>query len=193
MTAPLRALWHWWTTTRPTRKVLGRAAQQGELLRVFVRDVSIKPGTPLFAQDGTQGQIGVVPNVHQLWPDVEGRGVAYVVNALGGIGKTSGIDIVHMSADTGLWDSHILVMGAQAQKSLDFYEQMRHVAFKMDGTQIWDQTQTKPVPRQDGFGYGIILKAKNPLTKGGRPGVAILVGGFGTLGTAAAAYYLENT
>jgi hypothetical protein len=72
------------------------------LLRVFVRDFFIKPDTPLFAQEGAQGPIGVVPNVYALWPDVEGRGVAYVVNALGGVGKTRGIEIVHMSADPGL-------------------------------------------------------------------------------------------
>jgi hypothetical protein len=83
-------------------------------------------------------------------------------------------------------------MGAQAQKSFDFYEQMQNVAFKVDAKQIWDQTESKPVPREDAFGYGVIVKAKNPFTKGRQPGVAILIGGFGTLGTAAAAYYFRE-
>ncbi len=187
---PLRSIWQWWTETRPARKVLGRGARQSELLRIFVRDLSIRPGTPLYSQDGVQGPIGVVPNVHMLWPDVEGRGVAYVVNALGAMGKTRGIDIVHMSADPGLWDSHLIVMGAQAQKSFDFYKQMDGVAFAMDAHQIWDTSTSEPVP-MEGPGYGLILKARNPFVKGGRAGVAILIGGFGTLGTAAAGYYFR--
>jgi hypothetical protein len=172
--------------------VVGRAAQQGERLRIFVRDLLIKPGTPLYAQDGAHGPIGLVPNVYTLWPDVEGRGVAYVVNALGGIGKTKGIDIVDMSTDPGMWDSHIIVMGAQAQKSCDFYGQMQGVAFKVDAREIWDKADSTAVPRQEGFGYGIVVKAKNPFAKSARPGVAILIGGFGTLGTAAAAYYFSE-
>lgn len=46
--------------------------------------------------------------------------------------------------------------------------------------------------REDGYGYGIILKARNPHKMRGAPGVGFLIGGFGTLGTAAAAYYFRE-
>ena len=48
--------------------------------------------------------------------------------------------------------------------------------------------------RKEGFGYGIILKALNPFKTPGPRGIGILIGGFGVLGTAAAAayYFKEN-
>jgi len=191
--AAVRGVWRWWRVTRPARKVLGRAAEQHELLRVFVRDFFVDPSRPLVVRDGATGPVGHVVNIHRLWSDVESRGVAYILNALGEVGKTKQIDIVQMSDDPGLWDSHLVVLGAQAQKCLDFYERMESVAFRMDGHDIYDVQQGgKPIPRPEPFGYGIILKARNPFLRGGRAGTALLLGGFGTLGTAAAARYFRD-
>ena len=55
-----------------------------------------------------------------------------------------------------------------------------------------DQESGNSIPRDTGYGYGVILKCRNPLKMSGRPGVAFLVSGFGTLGTGAAAYYLRE-
>ena len=190
---PARGLWRWWRVTRPARKVLGPAAEQDQLVRVFVRDFFVDPSRPLLVRDGPAGPPAGVRNVHRLWSDVEGRGVAYVLNALGEVGKTEQIEIVQMSDDPGLWDSHFVLLGAQAQKCFDFYDRMESVAFRMDGNEIYDlQGGGEPIPREGPFGYGIILKAKNPFLRRGRGGVALLVGGFGTLGTAAAARYFRD-
>ena len=40
--------------------------------------------------------------------------------------------------------------------------------------------------------FGIILKALNPLKTEGSQGIGMLLGGFGVLGTAAAAYYFKE-
>jgi hypothetical protein len=133
-----------------------------------------------------------VPNIGRLWPDVEGKTVAYVLNALGQVYKTKHIDITAMSDDPGLWDSNIIVLGAQAQKSYDFYTRMQGVAYEMDGKDIRERGTQESVAREDGYGYGIILKARNPHFRGGKSGTGMLIGGFGTLGTAAAGYYFRD-
>jgi len=187
-----RALWRWWTVTRPTRKVLEGIAENDQLLRIFVRDLFVAPGSQLIAREGTVGPQGIVPNVARLWPDVEGKSVAYVLNALGQVYKTKHIDIIAMSDDPGLWDSNLIVLGAQAQKSFDFYTRMQDVAYEMDASEIRDRATQTPIAKEVGYGYGIILKARNPHLRGGKSGTALLIGGFGTLGTAAAGYYFRD-
>src|SRR5262249_37264131 len=135
--------------------------------------------------------IGKVPNVQELWPDVEGRAVAWILNVLGQLGKTKNLEVVRMSQDRGEWNANVLVLGAQAQKPFDFYATMKHVAYRMDGNRIYDSDSGREIVREDGFGYGVILKAKNPF-KTGSNGVGFLIGGFGVLGTGAAAYYFKE-
>jgi len=77
------------------------------------------------------------------------------------------------------------------QKSFDFYQSMQGVCYRIDGQGIYDSQSGKEVVREKDFGYGIILKARNPF-KPGSAGVAFLIGGFGVLGTAAAAYYFKE-
>ena len=60
----------------------------------------------------------------------------------------------------------------------------------MDGSNIYD-VEDKIIQRENGFGYGIILKSQNPFHSNGK-GIAFLIGGFGVLGTAAAAYYFKE-
>jgi hypothetical protein len=187
-----QAFWRWWTVTRPTRKVLEGIAENHQLLRIFVRDLFVPPGTQLIAREGTVGPQGVVPNIARLWPDVEGKSVAYVLNALGQVYKTNHIEITAQSDDPGLRERNIIVLGAQAQKSYDFYTRMQGVAYEMDANEIRERATQTPVAKETGYGYGIILKARNPHLRGAKSGTALLIGGFGTLGTAAAGYYFRD-
>ena len=180
--AIVQGTWRWWKITRPARKVLEGIADNEERCRIFVRDYWINQNTPLFTREGTTGPVGTTPNVLHLWADVEGRALGHLLNALGQVGKSKNLDILPMSEDPGWWDSHIVVLGAQAQKCFDFYDRMEGVAFRVDATHIWDVETNREIPRDPGHGYGIILKARNPFLPGGKSGVGILIGGFGTLG-----------
>ena len=181
----------WWRDSRPARKLLGGIADNAEQCKIFVRDFLIEADTKLISVEPRVG-IGVVPNVHHLWPDVEGRAVGDLLNVFGQVGKTRGIEIVRMSEDAGEWNCHVIVLGAQANKSYDFYKHLRNVAFRMDGEQIYENATGNIVTREDGFGYGIILKSLNPFKTTSLPGVGLLIGGFGVLGTAAAAHYFRE-
>lgn len=97
-----------------------------------------------------------------------------------------------MSQDTGIWNTNIVVMGAQAQKCFDFYNRLEGVMYAVDANNIFDKETGAIVEREEGYGYGIILKARNPYKIGGAPGIGLLIGGYGTLGTAAAAYYFRE-
>jgi len=187
----VRSLTRWWHETRPPLKLLEGLASQEEPCRIFVRDLLVPKDSPLISVDPGVG-IGTVPNVLELWPDVEGRGAASVFNVLGQVGKTRNIEIVRMSQDVGEWNCHVVVLGAQANKAFDFYRLMKNVAFRMDAENIYDAVSGEPLKRVQGFGYGIILKASNPFKTEGRRGIGFLLGGYGTLGTAAAAYYFRE-
>ncbi len=187
----IKALLEWWHQTRPGLKLLEGIANQEELCRIFVRDLVLPENIPLISVEPRVG-VGAVPNVRQLWPDVEGRGATSVFNVLGQVGKTHDIEIVHMSQDIGQWNSHVIILGVQANKCYDFYRLMENVAFRVDAENIYDAVSGEIVQRESGFGYGIILKALNPFKTSGPRGIGILIGGFGVLGTAAAAYYLKE-
>jgi hypothetical protein len=181
----------WWRDSRPARQLFGGIAEDAELCKIFVRDFLIGADTQLISVEPRVG-IGVVPNVQHLWPDVEGRAVGGLFNVFGQVGKTRGIEIVRMSEDAGEWNCHVIVLGAQANKSYDFYKHLKNVAFRMDGEQIYENATGNIVKRENGFGYGIILKSLNPFKTTSPPGVGILIGGFGVLGTAAAAHYFRE-
>lgn len=189
--AAIKQLMKWWTKSRPQAKVLGPLADNKEPCTIFVRDYYLPPESQILAVEPGIGA-GTVPNVHELWPDVEGRGISYVFNALGQVGKRTNISIVRMSQDPGIWNTNIIVMGAQSQKCFDFYERLDGVTYAVDADNIFEKESRTVIQRKDGYGYGIILKAKNPHKTGGAAGVGILIGGYGTLGTAAAAYYFRE-
>jgi len=132
--------------------------------------------------------VGFVPNVHELWPRVEGVAISNLFNLFGQVHKTKNTQIIEMSKDTGLWSSHIIVLGAQAQKCYDFYSQMKDVAYYMD-PELKDKKTGVLIPKDTGYGYGIILKTTNPHFKNG---IGILIGGYGVLGTEAAGYYFAK-
>ena len=183
------ARWRW--DSRPARQLFGGIADEAERCKIFVRDFLIEADAKLISVEPRVG-IGVVPNVNHLWADVEGRAVGGLFNVLGQVGKTRGIEIVRMSEDAGEWNCHVIVLGAQANKSYDFYKHMKNVAFRMDGNQIYENATGNVVERKDDFGYGIILKSLNPFKTTSPPGVGILIGGFGVLGTAAASHYFQE-
>lgn len=177
-----------WSDSRPAKMLFQGIACKNEKCKIFVRDFFIQQNTQLYSVEPRLG-VGIVPNVYELWPDVEARAVGNLLSALGQIGKIENIEIVRMSQDRGEWDDHVIVLGAQAQKSYDFFRSMKNVAFRMDDKDIFDNVTGKVIEREPNFGYGIILKALNPFKTKGSKGVAILIGGFGVLGTAAASYY----
>jgi hypothetical protein len=185
-----KALVTWYRTSRPARKLLGNLARQEERCRVFVRDFILPSGSNILSIEPRRGA-GIVPNVVELWPDVEGRALASVFTVFGRVGKTQNVEIVRMSQDVGQWNCHVVVLGAQAGKPEDFFRLMNNVTYRVDGDEIWNNQTNQRVEREDGFGYGIILKALNPFKTDG-PGVAFLIGGYGTLGTAAAGYYFRE-
>jgi len=158
---------------------------------MFVRDLVLDANSKVLAIEPRIGAFEI-PNVRRLIPEVEGKGIAYIFNVLGQVGKTKNIEIMGMSEDVrGEWNSHVILLGAQSQKHFDFYRLMRNVAYRMDSENIYNTQSGAIVSREDGFGYGIILNAENPF-KAGKPGVAFLLGGFGVLGTLAAVYYFKE-
>jgi len=189
--AGIKRLAKWRRETVPAVKVLGTIADNDEICTIFVRDLYLKEGSKVLAVEPGRG-IGEIPNVQELWSDVEGRGITYVFNALGQVGKRHNISIIPMSQDPGIWNTNIIVMGAQAQKCFDFYVRLQGVMYSMNANNIFDKETGAVVEREDGYGYGIILKARNPYKAGGVPGIGLLIGGYGTLGTAAAAYYFRE-
>jgi len=181
-----KATKNWWQNQRPINQVLQGIGNNDRITRVFIRDMLIPLGTPLIST-GVAG-IGLVPNVNELWPRVEGVAMANILNVLGQVGKTRNIEIIEMSKDPGLWDSDLIVLGAQAQKCFDFYQRMRQVAYSID-TELRDASTGNVIPRQPGYGYGIILKAQNPYASNS---VGLLIGGYGVLGTETASYYFRR-
>lgn len=187
----------WWVESRPARLVLEGVAQQEEACLIFMRDFFIEldpqqpSKSPLLCVEPRKG-VGVVPNVSQLWADVDARGLAYVLNVLGQAGKNRNLSLIRMSDDPGIWNANIVVIGGQSQKSFDFYDRLENVMYRMDGENIYEAKTGETIARESGYGYGVILKARNKLKTQGTPGLGLLIGGFGTLGTAAAGYYLKE-
>lgn len=192
----------WWRTQRPINKLLEGLSAPEEPCAIFAQDFFIEDpslaGTPLraaaawYVAGPGRPLVGRVPNVRELWADVDARAAAYVLNVLGQAGKATNITVVPLSHDTGMWNANLVLVGGQSQKSMDFYARMPKVFYRMDGEHIYDNVVGAALERQAGFAYGIILKSRNPFKTSGGRGVALLVGGFGTLGTAAAAYYLRE-
>jgi len=187
---PIIYLCRWIKFQYPIYKLLGPIAQNKNLVRIFVRDLYVNENVPnpLIAQEGANGIRGYVPNIGKVWPAVEGKGIGYIFSVLGSVGKKEKIEIVEMGDDTGLWNSNLIILGAQTQKCFDFYEKMKNVAYGVDRQSIFDYSTKKPINFESGYGYGVILKCKNPFGKSEQD-LGFLIGGFGVLGTQAAGYY----
>lgn len=189
-----RKVYLYWITSRPSMLILGDMANNAEQCLIFIRHLfiqDVKPETTPLLEGVPRMGIGKVPNVRDLWPDVDATALADILNVLGQAGKKGNIRIIRMSEDKGEWNGHIIVIGGQSQKSLDFYALLEQVFYRMDNTNIYDARTNEIIPRENGYGYGVVLKARNS-QKTGKSGVAFLIGGFGTLGTEAASYYLRE-
>lgn len=181
---------HWYSFTRPSQKLLGKIADNNHLLRIFVKDFIVNENTfedpKLISIEGPTTQAH--PNVEKVWPEVEAKGIARLLNLLGDLGKRQKIEITEMSKGYEFWDCNMIVLGAQAMKCMDFYEVMQNVAYSVDEHHIYNKESGEVIPREEPekYGYGLILKAKNPNL---HDGIGILLGGYGVLGTQAAIYY----
>lgn len=72
--------------------VLESLSDNDEPCSIFVRDFQLAAGSIIEAHEHGR-LLGTVPNVNDLWSDVEGSGVSYVFNALGQAGKKDNISI----------------------------------------------------------------------------------------------------
>ncbi len=186
-----KSIKHWYSYSRPAKKVLGDIADNKLLTRIFVKDFIVKDNVfaspKLFSTEGPTTQAH--PNIEKVWAEAEGRGVARLLNILGELGKRDKLEITEMSRGYDSWDSNMIVLGAQAMKCMDFYEVMENVAYSMDEDHIYDKESGQIISRDEPekYGYGLILKAKNPKMDG--KGIGILLGGYGVLGTEAAIHY----
>ncbi|MBI2020508.1 hypothetical protein HYS94_03725 [Candidatus Daviesbacteria bacterium] len=181
---------HWFFYIRPAKKLLGSIIDNKKLTRIFVKDFIVKDNInsnpKLFSEEGPTTQAH--PNVEKVWPEAEARGIARLLNTLGELGKREKLEITEMSKGYEFWDSSMIVLGAQAMKCMNFYEVMENVAYSVDENHIYNKATGEVIPRDEPekYGYGLILKTKNPNIKGG---IGILLGGYGVLGTQAAIYY----
>lgn len=188
--------WKWWTFNRPAMRVLEGLASNRHEGFVFVKDLIVPENTihnpKLFSVEGNSYQAN--PNIGKVWSDVEARGIAMLLNLLGRLGKKEKLKVEEMSTGYSKWDCNLIVLGAQAVKSREFYQVMGNVGFYVDDNNIYDFDTKEPIinEEQRDFGYGVIIKAKNNQLPNGKEGVGILLGGYGTLGTAAAVHYFCN-
>jgi hypothetical protein len=186
----LRQALSWWRSTRPANRLLGQIVQPDEPCKIFIRDFVLDKNAAIWSVEPRVG-IGRVPNVMELWGDVDGIASANIFNVLGRIGKSHNVNIMRMSDDVGEWNAHIFVIGAQSQKSFDFYRLMKNVMYRVDVDNVVDNRDERLISREEGYGYGIVMKASNPFYSDG-DGIAFLIGGYGALGTAAASYYFRE-
>lgn len=184
----------WYSYTLPSRRILEGIIDEGKLVRIFVKDLIVPDNTnnspKLFSVEGAQ--LLAHPNITEVWPKVEAEGIIKLMTLLNQLGKRKKVEIVEMSKGHDLWDSNLIVLGAQAGKCRNFYDLMENVGYYMDEQNIYDHDANQIILREGGFGYGIILKSKNNQLPGNQSGIGILLGGFGVLGTAAAISYFCN-
>lgn len=185
----INSLIKWWSVKIPSKRIFEHLSDNKTEIKIFVRDFFIQNGTPLYSREGLNGPVGIVPNVNELWPRVEGLGLSYLLNTLGQLDKTDNIEIIEMGKDFGVWDKNLIILGAQTQKCFDFYQKMNEVAYKVTPNDIVKISNNYKIKRSKGYGYGIILKSRNPFIKNGK---AFLIGGYGVLGTEAATYYFSK-
>ena len=184
----------WYNFKLPAGKVIGSIIDNKILVRIFLKDLEVPGNTidnpKLISKEGNFEQKH--PNIDKVWPEVEGRGIAELLNLLGHLGKKDKTEIIEMSRGYNQWDSNLIILGAQAVKSMEFYQIMDKVGYYVDEDNIYDFDTKQPVNRKFGYGYGLIIKAENPNLPGGKKGIGILLGGYGTLGTLAAVHYFCN-
>lgn len=189
----IRYFKEWWNVKRPATRILGPILNNKIQTKIFIKDLICPNNTiddpKLVSIEGSYHQYN--PNIEKVWPEVEARGIAELLNFLGELGKRDKLEIVEMSRGYDQWGTDMIVLGAQAVKCLEFYQVMEKVGYRMDERSIYDNESNEPIEMDAQHGYGLIIKAENQLPNG-KKGVAILLGGFGVLGTEAAIYYFRK-
>lgn len=190
-----KSIVEWWKFKRPATKIFGSSLENKQMLRVYIKDLECPNNTcespKLISYEGASMQYN--PNIIKVWPEVEGRAASELLNLLGQLGKKDKLEIIEMSKGYDQWNTHLVVLGAQALKCREFYNLMDKVGYSMDEQNIYDNESKQVVERNPEYGYGLIIKARNPLLPNGKQGIAFLLGGFGTLGTEAAVeYFCKN-
>lgn len=184
----------WHNFNLPASKVFGSILENKTLVRIFLKDLDVPENTmenpKLISTEGNSTQAH--PNITKVWPEVEGRGVAELLNLLGRLGKKDKIEITEMSRGYDFWNSNLIVLGAQAVKCMEFYQIMNKVGYRVDEHHIYNFETEQIIEREEGYGYGLIIKAENSNLPKNQKGIGILLGGYGTLGTEAAIYYFCN-
>lgn len=174
---------------RPAKKLLQGLAKKNEECVFWLRDAFLPPGFPIY--EIYRGNMLPIPNVSKWWAEVDAKVVADVLNVLGNQGKSDHIEFHVLGANRGELNANIVCIGAQFPQANMFFNEFENVFYRMDNQNIIEINRNQNIPQQANYGYGIIIKARNPhkLPNGG---VAFLIGGFGTLGTEAAGYYFRT-
>jgi hypothetical protein len=182
----------WYRRSLPANKLFGSLRSQDEICKIFIRDFITKENAEIFTVTPSLG-IGQVSNINKFWADVDARAATDIFNVLGQTGKTRNIVIKFLSQDTiGEWDSNIFLIGAHTPKAADFFDIMKSVAYRIDTNNIIDMSTGNEIPRESGYGYGVILKTINPQKFNDENGISFFIGGFGTFRTVATAYYFRE-
>jgi hypothetical protein len=173
----------------PARKLLEGLAKNEERCIFWLRDAYQQSGSHLL--EVSQRGVGSIPNVMKWWAEVDSKAVADVLNVLGSQGKSENIEFHLQSENRNEWDANIVCIGAQFAQADLIFNECENVFYKIDNTNIIDVTKGQNIVMENDYRYGIIIKVKN-LHKLKNPGVAFLIGGFGTMGTEAAGYYFRT-
>ena len=187
--AGIRRFIRYWKNTRPAMKLLEGLTKNDERCVFWLRDAYQKPGSGLL--EVSEAGAGVVPNVNKWWAEVDAKAVADVLNVLGSQGKSKNIEFHLLSQNRFDWDANLICIGAQFPQANLIFDNCKNVFFKIDNDDIFDVQKASAIQRDINYGYGIIIKARNPYKTSGE-GTVFLIGGFGALGTESAGYYFRN-
>jgi len=133
---------------------------------------------------------------YELWTEGDSQAAIHILNVLGKLGKTEKLDIVPVGKAWDEWDTNIVCIGGNLKsrnimnfENNKFYKVEYPPSTQAAPAEVIDLAENKPIQRETGFDYGIILKLRNPYSKGK---VIFTVLGTEAMGTQAAGYYLAT-
>ncbi|MFA5962368.1 MAG: hypothetical protein WC848_06845 [Parcubacteria group bacterium] len=178
---------------RPAGRIFGKLLKNKKNIKIYSRDFFVPNNTydsPKLTATGSDGKQWIHPNIDCVWADVEVNASMDLIKLFAKLGKDD--VLIEKMSNQREWDENVIILGAQADSSLKFYEIMKNVGYGMNAQEIYDKDSGEIIQREDGYGYGIILKAKNPHIQD-ECDFSYLIGGFGVLGTEAASlYFVKN-
>jgi len=177
----------------PKAKVLGNLIKKDSKIDFFVADLLVANNTTSSPQlySFYQGTYYQNPNINDVWPACEGRGLNKFFLELGQFNKTENISVKKMS-DAVTWDSDIVLFGAQTGRCRDFFRLMENVGYRIEDDGIYSNSDgNKIISLPTQAGYGLVVKASNPMGLD-KETSGFLLGGYGVLGTEASIEYFFN-